>query len=203
MGFSVLRVLNDDRVQPGMGFGRHPHRDMEIISYVLEGALEHKDSLGTGSIIRPGEVQRMTAGRGVMHSERNPSAQEGVHFLQIWILPERQGLEPSYEQKAFPAEALKDSLKLVASPDGADGSVTVHQDVRMYAGRLEPGAKARATLEPKRLGWVQVARGEVTVNGEHLSEGDGAALDGESRLEVRGVKDAEVLLFDLPKTAGV
>jgi len=201
MGFSVLRVINDDRVRPGAGFPRHPHRDMEIVSYVLDGAIEHQDSLGTGSVIRPGEVQRMTAGTGVLHSEHNPSGRDGLHFLQIWILPERRGLPPSYEQKAFSPESLENQLRLVASRDGRDGSVTVHQDVRLYAGRLGVGAKASAPLDPRRLGWLQVARGAVVANGQRLGEGDGAALDGEAALEVVAERNAEVLLFDLPRPA--
>jgi quercetin 2,3-dioxygenase len=199
MGFSVLRVINDDRVHPGAGFPRHPHRDMEIVSYVLSGAIEHQDSLGTGSVIKPGEVQRMTAGTGVLHSEYNPSKQDPLHFLQIWILPERGGLKPSYEQKAFTEESLEDQLHLVASRDGRDGSITVHQDVRLFAGRLSAGATTRAELDPKRLGWLQVARGAVTANGQRLGEGDGAAIDGEQALELRAEGDAEVLLFDLPR----
>ncbi|HEY8206947.1 MAG TPA: pirin family protein [Myxococcaceae bacterium] len=198
MGFSVLRVLNDDRVRPGAGFPRHPHRDMEIVSYVLDGAIEHQDSLGTGSVIKPGEVQRMTAGTGVLHSEYNPSQRDAVHFLQIWLLPDRRGLKPSYEQKAFTEEELKDQLHLVASPDGRDGSITVHQDVRLFAGRLGVGAAVRAPLDPKRQGWLQVARGAVTVQGQRLGEGDGAAISGESELELRAEDNAEVLLFDLP-----
>ncbi|HVE83540.1 MAG TPA: pirin family protein [Myxococcales bacterium] len=198
MGFSVLRVINDDRVAPGAGFPRHPHRDMEIVSYVMEGAIQHQDSLGTGSVIRPGEVQRMTAGTGVLHSEYNPSKQDPLHFLQIWILPERRGLPPSYEQKAFAPEQLDGALRLVASPDGRDGSVTVHQDVRLYAGRLGPGARVPVALQAGRLGWLQVARGKVTLGGQALGEGDGAALDGEPSLELRAEADAEVLLFDLP-----
>jgi len=201
MGFSVLRVINDDRVSPGAGFPRHPHRDMEIVSYVLDGAIEHQDSLGTGSVIKPGEVQRMTAGTGVLHSEYNPSKQDPLHFLQIWILPERGGLKPSYEQKAFAPEALKDQLHLVASPDGRDGSITVHQDVRLFAGRLGAGATVKQVLDPKRPGWLQVARGAVTANGQRLGEGDGAAIDGEAALELRAEGDAEVLLFDLPRAA--
>jgi quercetin 2,3-dioxygenase len=201
MGFSVLRVLNDDRVRPGAGFPRHPHRDMEIVSYVLDGAIQHQDSLGTGSVIRPGEVQRMTAGTGVLHSEYNPSKQDALHFLQIWILPERRGLPPSYEQKSFPEEALKDQLRLVASRDGRDGSVTVHQDVRLFAGRLGAGGKVSAGLDPERLAWLQVARGAVTANGQALGEGDGAAIDREAALELRSEQGAEVLLFDLPRAA--
>jgi len=199
MGFSVLRVINDDRVHPGAGFPRHPHRDMEIVSYVLNGSIEHQDSLGTGSVIKPGDVQRMTAGTGVLHSEYNPSKQDPLHFLQIWILPERDGLKPSYEQKSFTEESIKNRLHLVASHDGRDGSITVHQDVRLFAGRLGAGATARAELDPKRLGWLQVARGAVTANGQRLGEGDGAAIDGESALELRAEDNAEVLLFDLPR----
>lgn len=199
MGFSVLRVINDDRVRPGAGFPRHPHRDMEILSYVLEGAIEHQDSLGTGSVIRPGEVQRMTAGTGVLHSEYNPSQRDPLHFLQIWILPERPGLAPSYEQKAFTPEELSNALRLVASRDGRDGSITVHQDVRLFAGRLGVGAQVSAPLDHARLGWLQVARGTVVANGQRLEEGDGVAIAGEPALELRAEENAEVLLFDLPR----
>ena len=194
MGFSVLRVINEDRVTPGEGFPTHPHRDMEIITYVLEGALEHKDSLGTGSVIRPGEVQRMSAGTGIRHSEFNHSRSEPVHFLQIWILPNAQGVKPGYEQKRI---AHDGGLRLVASPDGADGSVTIHQDARVYAARLN-GAEVSHTLAPGRHAWLQVARGTARLNGTELHAGDGAGIEGETglRLDVDG--SAEVLLFDLP-----
>jgi hypothetical protein len=198
MGFRVLRVINEDRVRPGQGFGTHPHRDMEIVSYVLSGALEHRDSMGNGSTIRPGEVQRMSAGTGVLHSEFNPSASEPVHFLQIWILPERAGLAPGYEQKRFPAEEKRGRLRLLASPDGRDGSVTIHQDARILAAALEDGEEVRHALAPGRHAWVQVTRGEVELAGERLAAGDGAALSGEAAASIRGRSTAEVLLFDLP-----
>ena len=199
MGFRVLRVINEDRVRPGQGFGTHPHRDMEIVSYVLSGALEHRDSMGNGSTIRPGEVQRMSAGTGVLHSEFNPSASEPVHFLQIWILPDRPGHPPSYEQKLFPEAERKGTLRLVAAPDAADGSLTIHQDARVYAALLGNGEAVRHALAPGRHAWVQVARGEVTVNGRALRAGDGAALSGEPEvaIEGRGAAGGEVLLFDL------
>ena len=200
MGFGKLRVLNDDVVAPARGFGRHPHRDMEILSYVLEGAVEHKDSMGNGSVIRPGDVQRMSAGTGVMHSEANPSATEPAHFLQIWIEPERRGLPPGYEQKRFEESERKGVLRLVASRDGREGSVTVHQDLSLYAGVLGAGQSAEVSLAPGRRAWVQVARGAVTVNGTALSAGDGASIEGVSRIAIEGReagKDSEVLLFDL------
>lgn len=197
MGFRTLRVINDDRVQPGRGFGTHPHRDMEIVSYVLDGALEHKDSLGTGSVIRPGEVQRMTAGTGVLHSEFNPSKSEAVRFLQIWILPERARLAPSYEQREFPAEERHNKLRLIASRDGREGSITVHQDVSVYAAVLEPGASVTHAIAPGRHAWVQVARGAALLGGERLGEGDGAALSDEAALTITGDTAAEVLVFDL------
>jgi quercetin 2,3-dioxygenase len=198
MGFRTLRVINEDRVQPGKGFGTHPHRDMEIISYVLEGALEHKDSLGTGSVITPGEVQRMSAGTGVSHSEFNHSQSEPVHFLQIWILPERAGLPPSYEQRAFPAEEIQGKFRLVASHDGRAGSVTIQQAVDLYASVLAPGEVVTHRLSPSRHAWVQVARGTVTLNAATLSTGDGAAVSEEMLLTVVAKDQAEVLLFDLP-----
>jgi quercetin 2,3-dioxygenase len=197
MGFRSLRVINEDRVAPKGGFPPHSHRDMEIISYVLDGALEHKDSLGTGAVIRPGEVQRMTAGTGITHSEYNPSKDEGVHFLQIWIMPERKGLVPGYEQRAYPAAERKGRLKLVGSRDGREGSVTVHQDVALYAGLLERSERASHTLAPGRHGWLQVARGEVTVNGQRLHAGDGAAITEEPEVAIVADEAAEVLLFDL------
>jgi redox-sensitive bicupin YhaK (pirin superfamily) len=197
MGFRNLRVINEDRVQPGRGFGTHPHRDMEIVTYVLEGALEHKDSMGNGSIIRPGEVQRMSAGTGVFHSEYNASKTEGVHFLQIWMLPGQRGIAPGYEQKRFDPATRRGALRLVASPDGADGSVTVHTDARLYAALLEDGERATHPLAPGRNAWVHVARGEVEVNGHRLSAGDAASLSQEAAVELVGKKGAEVLLFDL------
>lgn len=198
MGFRVLRVINEDRVIPGQGFPTHPHRDMEIITYVLEGALEHRDSMGNGSVIRPGEVQRMSAGTGVTHSEYNASRSEGVHFLQIWILPEARGLEPGYEQKAFSAEEKRGKLRLVASRDGAEGSVKLNQDAKLYATLLEQGEELSFTIEPGRHAWVHVARGKAQLNGRAMAAGDGASASGEGRLLLRGEQGAEILLFDLP-----
>ena len=196
--FRSLRVINEDHVDPGHGFGTHPHRDMEIITYVLEGALAHKDSMGTGSTIRPGEVQRMSAGTGVMHSEFNHSPSEGVHLLQIWLLPESKGIKPSYEQKDFPRESKLNRLRLVASPAGDDGSVTIHQDARLYASVLEEGKSVRHELGKDRYAWLQVARGEVSLNGTTLKAGDGAAVEHEAALEITGrVPSSEFLLFDL------
>jgi hypothetical protein len=197
MGFRALRVINDDRVRPSSGFGSHPHRDMEIISYVLEGALGHEDSMGNGSTIRPGDVQRMSAGTGVVHSEWNHSKTEPVRFLQIWILPERRGLPPEYEQRAFEPRELRDRLRLVASRDGREGSVTVHQDVALYVARLSAGKGARHALAPGRHAWIQVARGAVTLNGVRLREGDGAAVSDEGQLDLVATEDAEALVFDL------
>jgi quercetin 2,3-dioxygenase len=196
--FRSLRVINEDHVDPGHGFGTHPHRDMEIITYVLEGALAHKDSMGTGSTIRPGEVQRMSAGTGVMHSEFNHSPSEEVHLLQIWLLPERKGIKPSYEQKEFPRESKLNRLRLVASPAGDDGSVTIHQDARLYASVLEEGKSVLHELGKGRSAWLQVARGEVSLNGTTLKAGDGAAVEHEAALEITGrVPSSEFLLFDL------
>jgi redox-sensitive bicupin YhaK (pirin superfamily) len=197
MGFGALRVINEDRVAPGAGFGRHPHRDMEIISYVLDGALEHKDSIGTGSVIRPGDVQRMSAGTGIVHSEYNASKTDPVHFLQIWVIPERTGLAPGYEQKSFPPGERTNRLRLVASRDGRDGSLTVHQDVDLYAAMLEPGGKARLDLAKDRHVWVQVARGEVEVNGSRLAAGDGAAILDQDSVELVSASGGEILVFDL------
>ena len=197
MGFSVLRVINEDVVAPGQGFPTHPHRDMEIITWILEGALEHQDSLGTGSVIRPGEVQRMSAGTGIRHSEFNPSPAEAVHLLQIWILPNQQGVTPSYEQTHFDDAELANRLRLVASPDGQDGSVTIHQNARVYAARLRNGAVTH-TLGSGRRAWVQVARGALTLNGQKLAAGDGAAIEQETVLRLAGNGGAELLLFDLP-----
>jgi hypothetical protein len=197
MGFRHLRVINEDRVAPGQGFGTHPHRDMEILTYVLEGALEHKDNMGNGSIIRPGDVQRMTAGTGVTHSEFNPSAEDPVHFLQIWILPERRNLTPGYEQKTVPAQRLESGLHLVASRDGRGDSVTVHQNVELYAGRLAPRQAVSHPFVEGRYAWLQVARGSLTANGESLQAGDGAAIAGETRLNLEALAPAEVLVFDL------
>ncbi len=200
MGFSVLRVINDDRVAPGMGFGTHPHRDMEILSYVLEGALEHKDSMGTGSVIRPGDVQRMSAGTGVRHSEFNASKTEPVHFLQIWLIPQKQGIAPGYEQKRFEAAEKRGVLKVVASPDGREGSVTVHSDAVVRAGIFAEGESAEVALAPGRTAWVHVASGSVRVNDELLREGDGAAVTLESALRVAGAPgpgQGEILVFEL------
>ena len=198
MGFRALRVINEDRVAPGKGFGTHGHRDMEIISYVLEGALAHKDSMGTGSVIRPGDVQRMSAGTGVTHSEMNGSKTEGVHFLQIWIIPERQGIAPGYEQKTFSDDDKRGRLRLVASPDGRDGSVTIHSDQRLYAGILDEGASASLALDEGRHAWVHVAKGAARVNGHDLAAGDAAALTDEPIVTVEGVMGGgEVLVFDL------
>lgn len=199
MGFGPLRVINDDRVAPGGGFPTHPHSNMEIISYVLDGALEHKDSLGTGSVIRPGDVQRMSAGHGVRHSEFNASRTQPVHFLQIWIIPEKEGLSPSYEQKAFSRADKAGLLKLIGARDGREGSVTIHQDVELYASILKAGDKVSHTLARGRGAWLQVARGRVALNGEVLSEGDGVAITdaGDIVIVGRGDAEAEILLFDL------
>jgi len=198
MGFRQLRVINEDRVAPGKGFQTHPHSDMEIISYVLDGALEHRDSLGTGSVIRPGDVQRMSAGTGVTHSEFNHSQGELVHFLQIWILPERTGLPPSYEQRTFSDEEKLGKLRLVASRDGREGSVTIHQDVALYAALLNAGEQVTRQFVPGRHAWVQVTRGAVTLNDKALVAGDGAAISDEVQLVIQGKEASEILLFDLP-----
>jgi quercetin 2,3-dioxygenase len=197
MGFRALRVINDDRVAPGRGFGTHPHRDMEIISYVLDGALEHRDSMGTGSVIVPGDVQRMSAGRGVTHSEFNGSREAPVHFLQIWLQPAARGITPSYEQKTFATDVKRGRLRLVASPDGAEGSVTIHTDARLYATVLHRGESARLALASGRHAWVHVARGTVTVNGHPLRAGDAAALSDEREVTLEGDGEGEALLFDL------
>ncbi|MBK3735050.1 hypothetical protein FBZ83_11892 [Azospirillum brasilense] len=197
MGFRALRVINDDRVIPGAGFPTHGHADMEIVSYVLDGALEHKDTLGTSSVIRPGDVQRMSAGSGIRHSEYNASKKDPVHFLQIWILPNEEGMVPGYEQKAFEREEKQGRLRLVGSQDGRDGSVVIHQDVDLYATLLDEGDSVTHELSPGRHAWVQVARGQVRLNGEILKEGDGAAISKEESLTLDGVVSAEVLLFDL------
>jgi quercetin 2,3-dioxygenase len=197
MGFGPLRVINDDRVAPGAGFPTHPHSDTEIISYVLEGALEHKDSLGTGSVIRPGDVQRMSAGRGIRHSEFNASKTDPVHFLQIWIMPEREGLAPGYEQKAFPAAEKRGKLRLIGSREGRDGSVTIHQDVDLYTTLLAPGDEVSHEIAAGRGGWVQIARGSVTLNADMLKEGDGGAISTSGSLRIKGVANSEVLLFDM------
>lgn len=198
VGFGPLRVINEDRVQPGQGFGTHGHRDMEIISYVLEGALAHKDSLGTGSTIRPGDVQRMSAGRGVRHSEFNPSDSELVHFLQIWIQPSAPGIEPSYEQKHFGPQDKRGRLRLIASSDAAEGSVLIHQDARVYAGLFDASETAVLNVANERRVYVHVARGAVTANGTILQAGDALKLTETGRLELKGGRGAEVLVFDLP-----
>lgn len=197
MNFRHLRVINDDVVQPGRGFGMHEHRDMEIITYVISGALEHKDSLGNGDVIRPGDLQRMSAGRGIAHSEFNPSKSEAVRLLQIWLFPAQRGLDPSWEQKSFPIERRRNQLRLVASPGAEDGSLKIHQDARVYASTLEAGAEVKHTLGPKRYAWVQVAKGGLEINGAKLEEGDGAGISEETPLSIKADKGAEFLLFDL------
>ena len=197
MGFRSLRVINEDRVQAGRGFGTHGHRDMEILSYVLEGGLAHKDSTGGGGVLKPGDVQRMSAGTGVMHSEFNASRTEPVHFLQIWLLPGRRGIAPGYEQKYFPPEQRQGQLRLIASPDAADGSVTIHQDARVYSTLLGKGQTVTHALAPGRHAWVQVARGQVRLGDIVLSAGDGAALSDEQSVSLTGAEPSEVLLFDL------
>ena len=198
MGFGALRVINDDKVEPGQGFGMHGHRDMEIITYVLEGALEHKDSMGNGSVIRPGDVQRMSAGTGVRHSEFNPSREERVHLLQIWIEPRITGVRPGYEEKQFGTADKTGRLRLIASPDGREGSVTIHQDAYVHASVLDGKDAVTHRLAPGRRAYVHVARGAVKVNGVELKGGDGAKIAEESELEFSGAKQAELLLFDLP-----
>ncbi len=197
MGFRSLRVINEDRVTPGQGFGTHPHRDMEIISYVLDGAIAHKDSMGNGSIIRPGDVQRMSAGTGITHSEFNPSETEGVHFLQIWVLPAQTGLKPSYEQKTFGLDQKQNQLRLIASQDGREDSVLVHQDMSLYATVLTSADPIEMALQIERHYWVQVVRGLVTVNGQSLAPGDAIALSEESHLSLLSQDQAEFLVFDL------
>jgi quercetin 2,3-dioxygenase len=197
MGFRSLRVINEDRVAGGQGFGMHPHRDMEIITYILSGALSHRDSLGNGSTIRPGDVQRMTAGTGIRHSEFNGSETEPVHLLQIWILPEKPGLTPSYEEKKFPEETRRDQLRLVASRGGRDGAVNINQDTELYVGTLSKGSEVTHPLRAGRHAWVQVARGGVTLNGQSLRAGDGAAVSEEAALAIRATEPSEVLVFDL------
>ncbi len=198
MGFRVLRVLNDDRVAPGEGFGTHGHRDMEIVSYVLEGALEHRDSMGTGSVLRYGDVQRMTAGRGVTHSEFNSSSIEPVHFLQVWILPERRGLDPAYEERSFSPAEKQGVLRRIVSRGGEGGALSIHQDVAIYASILRSGNQVEHVLNPGRHAWVQVASGGVRVNGLDLEEGDGLAVSEEPRVQIEGSGVGEILLFDLP-----
>lgn len=198
MGFASLRVINEDKVQPSRGFGTHGHRDMEIVSYVLDGALAHKDNIGNGSMIRPGDVQRMSAGTGILHSEFNASETNSVHFLQIWILPEQRNLQPSYEQKNFSVADKQGQLRLVGSRDGREGSVTIHQDVNLYAAVLTQGEEVSHTLNAGRSVWVQVARGAIQLNDRNLTAGDGAAVTQETAITLKGTSDnAEILLFDL------
>ncbi|MEN1727708.1 MAG: pirin family protein [Pseudomonadota bacterium] len=197
MGFGPLRVINEDQVTPGAGFGKHGHQDMEIISYVISGALEHKDSIGTGSVIRPGDVQRMSAGRGIMHSEFNASKEDPVHFLQIWIIPETNGLKPSYEQKTLLDRTPTDALKLLGSRDGRDGSITIHRDVDLYGGVLAEGLNVSHPVHADRLVWVQIVHGEVSVNGQSLKAGDGLALRDQSELNFETALETELLVFDM------
>ena len=197
MGFAKLRVVNEDWVEPGQGFGTHPHRDMEIVTYMIDGALEHKDSMGNGSIIRPGELQRMTAGTGVLHSEFNHSAEDQAHLLQIWILPERNGLEPSYEQKLFPSEEKRNQWRLVGSRDGGDGSLTIHQDVNLLSTELDVDTSLGYAFDGRRRGFMQIVRGGVEVDGENLSAGDALATQDKPALSVRALEDSELLLFDM------
>lgn len=196
--FRTLRVMNEDWVQPGTGFGMHPHRDMEIVTYVLEGALEHRDSLGNGDVLRAGEMQRMTAGTGILHSEYNPSSTEPVHLYQVWILPERKGLTPGYEQKRFDPEARRGPWQVVAARDGRDGSMIIHQDAQVLLAGLEPGQQLAYALQPGRHAWLQVTRGSLTVNSVDLSSGDGLAVSDERNLTLQAAAPAEVMLFDLP-----
>ena len=197
MGFRALRVINEDRVKPESGFGTHSHQDMEIVSYVLDGELAHKDSMGTGSVIRPGDIQRMSAGTGVTHSEWNHSKTEYVHFLQIWILPQRRGIAPGYEQKTIPEGETQNRLRVVASADGREGSVTIHQDAAIYVAKIDAGREVAKEIGAGRHAWVQVARGDVEVNGTHLAAGDGAAVSEEKALAIRAGAAAEMLVFDL------
>jgi redox-sensitive bicupin YhaK (pirin superfamily) len=198
IGVSILRVINDDTVMPGKGFGTHGHRDMEIVSYVLSGALAHRDSMGNESLIRPGDVQRMSAGTGIQHSEYNPSAEEPVHFLQIWLQPNRQGVAPGYAQKHFPVEERRGRLRLLVSPDGRDGSISSHQDGLLYGTLLDATESVKHQLSPGRRGYVHVARGSVVANGQGLRTGDGARIENEATIAIEGIEGAEVLLFDLP-----
>ena len=197
MGFRALRVINEDSVAAAQGFGTHSHRDMEILTYVLEGSLEHKDSLGNGSILRPGDVQRMSAGTGVLHSELNPSPTERVHFLQIWVLPERRGISPSYAEKHFPQAERRGRLRLFASRDGREGSLSWNQDADLYGALLAKGERVTHELRPGRHAWIQIARGAIELDGHRLSAGDGAAISEQRTLELKGTADAELLLFDL------
>lgn len=195
--FGALRVINEDRIAPGKGFGTHPHRDMEIVTYVIDGAIEHKDSMGNGTVITPGEVQRMTAGTGILHSEFNHSADKELHLLQIWIYPERNGLEPGYEQTRFAREEKLNRLRLVGSRDGREGSITIHQDVDLYASVLEGGKELALELRDDRKVFMQVIRGDITANSQALSAGDGAALEGEQALQIDASSEAEFLVFDM------
>lgn len=197
MGFAKLRVVNEDWIEPGQGFGTHSHRDMEIVTYMIDGALEHKDNMGNGSVIRPGELQRMTAGTGIAHSEFNHSAEDKAHLLQIWILPERNGLEPGYEQKLFPAEEKRNRWRLVASRDGRDGSLTIHQDVGVYATVLDGDAELHYAFDGRRRGFLQVVKGAVEIDGEKLLAGDALATQDQASLNLRCVEKAELLLFDM------
>jgi quercetin 2,3-dioxygenase len=195
--FRALRVMNEDRIAPGQGFGTHPHHDMEIVTYVLSGALEHKDSMGHGEVLHPGEFQRMSAGTGITHSEFNPSASEPVHLYQIWLFPEQKGIAPSYEQKRFPESGRRNRLQLVASRDAADGSLLIHQNARIFLANLDPGAQLPHALEPDRHAWLQVLRGSVALNGHPLQTGDGAAVSEEASLTIQATSPAEIMLFDL------
>ncbi len=197
MRFRSLRVMNEDVIAPGSGFGTHPHHDMEIVTYVLSGALEHRDSMGNGEVLRPGEFQRMSAGTGITHSEFNPSGSEPTHLYQIWLLPDRKGIEPSYEQKRFPAQEQLNQLRLVASPDAANGSLLIHQDAQIYLASIEIDRDIAHELKPDRHAWLQVLRGEVAVAGNELKAGDGAAISDEREVGITGRSDAEIMLFDL------
>ncbi len=197
LGFRSVRVMNEDRVAPGQGFGTHPHKDMEIVSYVLEGALEHQDSLGNGAVLRPGEFQRITAGTGITHSEFNPSKAQSAHFYQIWLLPQLDGLAPSYEQKRFDESELRNALRIVASPDGENGALTIHQDVRIHLSKLDAGKSVERGQSPGRHAWLQVLRGTVALNGHAMDTSDGAGISQESRLVIDASTDAEIMLFDL------
>lgn len=198
MGFGDLRVINEDFIKEGTGFGTHSHRDMEIITYVLSGAIQHRDSTGGQGLINPGEIQRMTAGTGVSHSEFNHSKSEPVHLLQIWILPEKEGLKPAYEQKSFPLSERKGEFVLAASPDGRDESLTIHQNALLYTGKFESGREVTKTIAPGRRAWLQVARGAITLGESELQAGDGAAMSGEETISFTASEESEVLLFDLP-----
>jgi redox-sensitive bicupin YhaK (pirin superfamily) len=197
MSFRSLRVMNEDRVAAGKGFGTHAHDNMEIVSYVLEGALEHKDSLGNGEVLKPGEFQLISAGSGITHSEFNPSADEPTHFYQIWLLPKSQGIEPSYEQKRFDDSELSNTLRVVASPDGENGSLSIHQDAKIYLSKLDNESTATLDLAPNRHAWLQVLRGSVALNGNAMDASDGAAISQEQQLQIQATSDAEVMLFDL------